>query len=407
MHEDRDGNLWFGGIYGLSKMDPTGKLRDVPTSPVQGSGERERVQINFFHEDPAGNLWLSTNNGLSTFNPRENSFYNYYESDGLQGDQFNRKACFADGSGRMYFGGPQGFNAFDPRQIRARAPAPPPLVLTEFQIHGRTVPVLSGSVLPRPVWEMDKLKLSYQENGFTLEFAALSYADPARTRYRFRLEGLEQEWTEVDSRHRNARYTDLQPGYYTFNVQAAPDGQTWGEKATSLGIAIASPWWRTGWARGGSILVLTGLILGIYHWRLKALEKRKIQLETLVEQRTAELLEARNQAQTANRVKSTFLASMSHELRTPLNAILGFSRLMRDGGESPDEQRKDLDIINRSGEHLLELINDVLDVAKIEAGRIRRGRSGVRRAKAGARAYRDQAVARLSEKPAIPGRAVP
>ncbi len=409
--EDHNLNLWFDSFSGVTSMDPAGRFRSVALSSSADTGMR--TQVNFFHEDSqgilwlateaglvrldpktgkytnyttwdglpdnvvqcilsdhAGNLWLSTNYGLSNFNPRENSFRNYHESDGLQGEQFNRKACFEDGSGRMYFGGVHGFNVFDPREIGVNPPAAPPLVLTEFQIHGRTVPVRPGSLLPRPILQMDKLQLSHRENGFSFEFAALSYQDPARTRYRFKLEGLESQWTEVDSRHRYARYTDLQPGNYSFRVQASPDGRTWSEKGTSLGIVIAPPWWMTPWSNGALLLTAMALILGAHWWRVKALEKREVQLETLVGQRTAELVEARDQAQAANRTKSAFLASMSHELRTPLNAILGFSHLLRDGGGVSAEQAKDLDIINHSGEHLLELINDVLDVAKIEAGRI-------------------------------------
>jgi signal transduction histidine kinase/CheY-like chemotaxis protein len=98
------------------------------------------------------------------------------------------------------------------------------------------------------------------------------------------------------------------------------------------------------------------------------LEKYKERLELLVDERTAELVLARDQAQAGSKAKSAFLANMSHELRTPLNAILGFSNLLRQHGAT-EEQRRDLDIINRSGEHLLTLINDVLDLAKIEAGR--------------------------------------
>jgi signal transduction histidine kinase/DNA-binding NarL/FixJ family response regulator len=79
---------------------------------------------------------------------------------------------------------------------------------------------------------------------------------------------------------------------------------------------------------------------------------------------------AQQQAEAANRAKSAFLANMSHELRTPLNAILGFSNLMRNDPDITGKQRDNLDIINRSGEHLLHLINDVLDMAKIEAGRV-------------------------------------
>jgi signal transduction histidine kinase/DNA-binding response OmpR family regulator len=83
----------------------------------------------------------------------------------------------------------------------------------------------------------------------------------------------------------------------------------------------------------------------------------------------AELQKARDQAEAANKAKSIFLANMSHELRTPLNAILGFSELMsRDSSISP-AQKETLNIINRSGTHLLSMINDVLDISKIEAGR--------------------------------------
>jgi len=411
MLEDHNGNLWLDSDVGLEMLDSSGKVHRVPVSRLSGAGGPEPVQVNYLHEDSegilwlatetglvrldpktekyttyttreglpdnvvqcilsdtSGNLWVSTNNGLSTFNPRENSFYNYHESDGLQGEPFNRKSCFEDSAGRMYFGGLHGFNAFDPRQILANQPAPPTLVLTEFQIDGKTVPVRPGSLLPRPIWEMDALKLPYQEHGFSFEFAALSYRDPARTRYRFRLDGLEKEWTEVDSRHRYVRYTDLPPGNYRFYVQASTDGGTWSEQGAALGISIAPPWWMTSWSRGGAILALAGLVFGAFRLRVKAIEERERRLQELVEQRTVELVEARDQAQTANRAKSAFLANMSHELRTPLNAILGFSRLLREDSVSA-KQRKDLDIINRSGEHLLHIIDDVLDIAKIEAGR--------------------------------------
>ena len=100
------------------------------------------------------------------------------------------------------------------------------------------------------------------------------------------------------------------------------------------------------------------------------LKRYKDQLEETVQQRTAELLLACNAAEAANKAKSTFLANMSHELRTPLNAILGFSSMMRRAPDVTESQCGNLDIINRSGEHLLALINDVLEIAKIEAGRL-------------------------------------
>jgi signal transduction histidine kinase/CheY-like chemotaxis protein len=103
-------------------------------------------------------------------------------------------------------------------------------------------------------------------------------------------------------------------------------------------------------------------VLQIYRDALARLGKYQEHLEELVEQRTSEL-------RAANQAKSAFLANMSHELRTPLNAILGFSTLVRDASDLKEEYRRDLEIVNRSGEHLLQLIDGVLDLAKIEAGR--------------------------------------
>jgi signal transduction histidine kinase/DNA-binding response OmpR family regulator len=87
-------------------------------------------------------------------------------------------------------------------------------------------------------------------------------------------------------------------------------------------------------------------------------------------QRTVELLQARDAAETANKAKSLFLANMSHELRTPLNAILGFSSMLHQDPDLNVNQRRNIDIINFSGEYLLTIINDILEIAKIESGKL-------------------------------------
>ncbi len=418
MLEDREGNLWFASAHNLIRMDSSGKVDSIALPKASGADMPSTVQINFMHQDAqgllwfasetgllrfdpksetytayttreglpdnvvqcllpdqAGNLWLSTNNGISRFNPRDNTFSNYHESDGLQGEQFNRKACFVDSSGVMYFGGLHGFNIFDPRRIPAVPRESTRVILTEFRIHGSGVPVRPGSVLPQPVWQMNDLNLPPEDNGISFEFAALKFSDQARTRYRFMLEGLEGKWTEVDSRNRSARYTGLRPAEYRFRVQASTDGKIWSSHEASIGISIATPWWMTPWSLGGMALSMSGLLFCVYKLRIRSLQESGVRLQRVVDQRTADLLEAnrqaeqaRIQAEQANRAKSAFLANMSHELRTPLSVILASSSLLSESNPTAD-QLEDIGAISRSGEHLLGLIDDVLDVAKIEAGK--------------------------------------
>jgi len=404
--EDRKGNLWFGASpESLNKLEVTGNIRKISLARGADGVTLAGSSATSFYEDPAGilwittraglfrfdpdseksvrytlkdglpteetmcvlpdelgNLWLSTSLGISRFNLQQKRFYNYDERDGLQGAAFMQGSCYRALDGRLYFGGNTGFNAFYPREVLANVPGPS-VTISKIQVSGK-----KALALARPIWETDALKLSPEQNSFSLEFTELSYLSPWRTRYRFRLENLEKDWTEVDSGHRSARYTEVPPGDYVFRVQASTDGFTWGERGASLRLAIAPAWWQTTWSRTAAALAFVSLLYGAYQFRVRALNERERMLQLVVADRTAELVVARDQAQAANRAKSVFLANMSHELRTPLNAILGFSALLR-GDVTSAKQRKDLDIINRSGEHLLHLIDDVLDIAKIESGR--------------------------------------
>jgi signal transduction histidine kinase len=243
------------------------------------------------------------------------------------------------------------------------------VVLTNLQIQGKTVPIAAGSRLPRPLWDTRGLTLSHSENGLSLEFAALSYANPERIRYRFKLENLEKQWIEVDYRQRNARYTDLRPGEYTFRVQASNKDGVWNENGAALALTVLPPWWATWWFRSLMALAFVALLAVAYRVRIRGLKERARQLDALVQQRTAELLIANQKAEEATEMKSMFLANMSHEIRTPMNAVIGMAYLAL---KTPlnEKQRDYVNKIHNAGTSLLGVINDILDFSKIEAGRL-------------------------------------
>ncbi len=143
----------------------------------------------------------------------------------------------------------------------------------------------------------------------------------------------------------------------------------WTGKGTTLAITVLPPWWATLWFRTLAALCIAGVFFATHRYRMGNVERSAARLELQISERTRELQIARDTAEQASRAKGAFLANMSHELRTPLNAILGFSNLLRSSGTT-EAQRNDLEIINRAGEHLLDLVNNVLDLAKIDSGKV-------------------------------------
>ena len=368
IYEDHQGTLWIGTRGGLNRLDRT-----------RGSFERFTTQnglandaIEDIREDGRGNLWLATHEGLSQFRPQTKTVRNYSEADGLPGD-------FADptGTGRsavtpegeLVFGSEFGVTVFNPARVAATT-LPPPVVFTDFLLFNKSVVPSSNSPLQQPIWAIRALSLNHQQSIFTLEFAALSYVAPERNRYRYKLEGLEKDWNEVGGERHTATYTSLPPANYVFRVQGSNDDLSWSEPGARLDITVLPPLWATWWFRSIAGLTMAAAMFAAYKVRTRALKMAAIRLETQVEERTRELAVAKEAAERANKAKSAFLATMSHELRTPLNAILGFSAMVRDSRDLAEEHREKLNIVNRSGEHLLGLIDDVLDTAKIEAGRM-------------------------------------
>jgi ligand-binding sensor domain-containing protein/signal transduction histidine kinase len=279
---DQTGTLWVGTQDGLNRFDRN-------TGQFTIFGERDGLPDNAVEgilEDSAGRLWLSTGNGLSRFDPRARTFKNYYSEDGLAGDEFNYSVYYKSARGEMFFGGVNGVTAFFPEKVVDR-PFVPPVVPTDFRLFNDPVPVGGKSPLKKSISYTDSVTLSHAQNIFALEFSALSFASPARTRYRYRLEGLETDWNEAPATHRVVTYTTLPAAEYRFRIQSKDSRGGWSEPGLTLAVHVLPAWWntwqfRTVWIT--SLILLTWLV---YQFRVRQHQQEfNMLLEGRVEERT-------------------------------------------------------------------------------------------------------------------------
>ena len=281
---DHFGTLWVGTQNGLNRFDKlTGEFTVFNERDGLSNNAIEGIQ-----EDDAGNLWLATGNGLSKFDPRSKTFKNYYAENGLAGNEFNEANYYYKNGhgGEMFFGGAGGVTAFSPNRI-VDNPFVPPVVLTDFRLFNNPVRVGKDSVLRKSISYTDALTLSHRQNIFSIEFSALSYANPQRNRYRYMLEGLEKTWNEVGSNQRFVTYTTLPPGHYTFRVQGSSSSGVWNANGVSVVITILPPWYQTIWFCVLSGAAFLALLWAAYQWRLRQLHHQfEIVLDARVSERT-------------------------------------------------------------------------------------------------------------------------
>jgi len=360
--EDEDGILWIGTDgAGLNKFD-------LENNQIKQYLETDGLPNDIVYgilSDNSGNLWISTGNGISKFNLSEESFFNYDKSDGLQDNEFNNWAYFKSSNGDLYFGGPNGVNRFNPNELTKNSYIPP-IVITDFQILHKPVAIgydstWNRTILKKSISETKQLELNYDDNIISFEFAALDFRNPEKNQYAYFLEGFDKDWIHTNAQKRYVTYTNLDPGEYNFKLKASNNDGVWNEEGISLAINIHFPWWATWWAYIMYGIVTVLIFTGFTRFYLNR-ERLKTQLE--LEHDHALKLEE------VDKMKSNFYANISHEFRTPLMLILGpVEKLLSKLAD--DESRKQAGVIRSNANRLLNLINQLLDLSKIEADKLK------------------------------------
>ncbi len=418
----KDGNLlWIATSNGLSRLNRATE----EFTYYQNMDELLGNLILSIEQDENGKLWLGSNKGILTFDPSTENSSLYTKDDGLQSNDFTLGASYKDEKGNLFFGGTSGFNCISPNSIQSNKVAPN-IRITELLIHNQIVeynPERSNEQkLSKSIEYTDELIIKSDENVLSFILSALNFTLPHKNQYAYILEGFENEWNVAENR-RFITYTNLPHGEYTLKVKASNNDGVWNKEGIKLKLIIKPPFYGTWWFKGGIIAFIAISILLIYFLRVHFLKRKEKQLTLLVKERTQKLIEtnaileekneeintqkelllqkheeimtqnevledhqshleqlvskrtsqlekAKERAEESDKLKTAFLANMSHEIRTPMNAIIGFSTLLKQDEMTKAEKNSFIEQIQTNGDTLLHLIDDIIDLAKIEAGQL-------------------------------------
>lgn len=340
LYEDPAGLIWAGtNRDGLNCLDPkTGNVSTVTTRDGLPSN-----RVTSIIGDKVGYLWLGTDKGLCRYDPRTRAVRIYTVSDGLPNNDFQENAVWRQ-QNHLYFGTLSGFIHFNPDRIRNNI-RPFPVYITDFTVHNQ----------PRSLTGVP-LELQHDENELSFGFVALTYRLPERSRYAYQLVGVDKQWVQSGNR-RFASYTNLAPGEYVFRVRASNSDGVWNNRDCSVQFTILPPWWATWWAYGLYVLIIGSAVTGYMRFYANRIRQRQA-LE--LNQRQAQ------QLRIVEEMKSRFFTNVTHEFRTPLTLILSpVDSLLNELENTPYAKR--LAGINRNARQLLNLINQLMDLSKIES----------------------------------------
>ncbi|MCG8576224.1 MAG: hypothetical protein MI810_15140 [Flavobacteriales bacterium] len=298
-------NLWLG-TYGEGI-----KLLNLRSKRTINYTETEGLSNNVVYgllEDSEGNIWASTNKGISKFNPKTERFTTYGVRDGLQSNEFNTNAYMKSRSGKLYFGGINGYNIFNPKEININ-PHPPNVIISSVVLTPKGLG--EKEIIISNVYDSVSLDLNYDQNDLSFEFFATNFSNPGKNRFKFILKGHEENYTYVENE--NKVHYILPHGNYIFEIYAQSADGVWSKRPAIVTVNINPPFWLTWWFRIVAIVLLTAASLFIYRRRVDTIRRQKVRLEIEVVKRTRQVTEQNKKIQDQKQKVEIQKAKIEHQ----------------------------------------------------------------------------------------------
>jgi signal transduction histidine kinase/DNA-binding response OmpR family regulator/streptogramin lyase len=370
-YQDQKGIYWLGTANsGLIKWD----RKRNRFQQFRRSEGLSNNNIHAIYPDRLGRLWLSSDHGIMQFDPVRMTIRTYFTQDGITHNEFNRIAHFQDKAGKLYFGGLNGVTSFDPRDFEdEKPPAQLNMRLVSFRQFDNSLGQLKDKT--EEVTQTQKIVVNPGEHTSVIEFAMLNFADAEKNVYAYQLKGLDHAWTQQTEP--TLRLGNLPYGTYQLLIKGQAANGQWSANTLNFTVEVRRPFYLRAWFLVLAVLVLIAGIWGWLKWRIWNHQHEQLRLEAEIRQATARIEQDKEvierQARSLhelNEAKSRFFANISHEFRTPLTVILGMtSELKRYGPEEVAKRSgRAADLIERNGSSLLRLINQILDLSKLESG---------------------------------------
>lgn len=345
---DGTSNIWVGTVSnGLLHCDlATGAVRHIDGIPCS--------DVCAIQKDDKGRLWISTMYGLCRYDPAEETVTTYYEQDGIGGNQFYDRCAVRLADGTLVFGGTHGLTVFNPADMDKRDTVS--IAFEQLFIHNQLVKPGPGQPIERHLALKPDIHLSHSDNAFTILFSALDYSEHPRVRYQYKMEGWDRDFVDAHEGH-EAYYSNLPSGDYTFIVQATTGDSKMVVGQDCLRIHVSPAPWLSWWAWMLYVVLATA----------GAWEIIKVRRRILTERRAKQQAEAEKaEEQRINKMNMSFFANISHELRTPLTMIAGPVQQIASATNLSAAQRSLIEIVQRSIDRMLRLVNQVMDFGKLD-----------------------------------------